>query len=608
MAAEPPPDPLAAPARSQRLYSRVLFRAPSPPVSTLLVVLVSLLAAAALWLPDAGLRRFAVGWIAVFLLPGVVAALATGPLAGALGGRFPQRRSALLSLSGLVIVVPLAAIWWVLAHTVPAYLPSVAAIALFLQAPVLWFRHMSLYGVSNPHHLRSLPPSLLQPVFGMLGVFVLYAPTPALVVGAGLFLVIAFLCAALLLRAADRPLRREFGVSGVSMIRPLLDHINERQSAATEELEGFFAKFAIPAKLRVTLISFYAGGKPKATVALPTVHPGPFAALGASDLPHKLEERLLGVAGTLFVPHTPCNHDLDLPTGADVSRVADATRELAASAPAASRQQASPLVSPRPGSLARAQMLGDIALVLVSQAPQPTDDIAFAVVDQLYRHSLETGGPTLAFIDAHNSYVEGQGDLNYGTPAAEQLALDVHSAVDLAIASSRPGVVRVGAAVRSGYSIGAQGIGPSGIRALVIEAAGRRAAYVLIDGNNLLQGLRQPILDGLWELVDDAEVMTTDNHVVHEVDGGINPVGERFPLGALRTEVRAAVQAAVADLVEVAVRGGSRDIPDVAVLQPAWTVRLLTSLGDTLSMFQNAFLTTFLLLMTSSLVVLVALR
>ena len=131
---------------------------------------------------------------------------------------------------------------------------------------------------------------------------------------------------------------------------------------------------------------------------------------------------------------------------------------------------------------------------------------------------------------------------------------------------------------------------------------------MLIDGNNLLKGLRQPILDGLVGLVDDAEVMTTDNHVVHEVDGGINPVGERYPLPALKADVRAAVAAAVADLTEVAVRGGSRDIPDVAVLQPAWTIRLLTSLGDTLSMFQNAFVTTFLLLMTSSFVVLVALR
>ncbi|HEV2167018.1 MAG TPA: hypothetical protein VGS23_08635, partial [Thermoplasmata archaeon] len=73
-------------------------------------------------------------------------------------------------------------------------------------------------------------------------------------------------------------------------------------------------------------------------------------------------------------------------------------------------------------------------------------------------------------------------------------------------------------------------------------------------------------------------------------------------------EVRAATEAAVRDLSEVEVRTGARSISGIPVLQPGWTARLLTSLGDTLSMFTNALLMTFLLVLTGSLVVLLAFR
>ncbi|MGA9839605.1 MAG: DUF2070 family protein, partial [Thermoplasmata archaeon] len=171
-----------------------------------------------------------------------------------------------------------------------------------------------------------------------------------------------------------------------------------------------------------------------------------------------------------------------------------------------------------------------------------------------------------------------------------------------------PGGVEVGVATRGDYSIGANGIGPQGIRALVIRAAGRTSGYVLIDGNNLLVGFRDPMVRALERIVDVAEVLTTDNHVVHEVDGGINPVGERRTLEALIGDTSALLAAAKADLGPAEAHFGSRAVPSVRVLGPGFTARLLTSLGDTLSMFTNMAAATFLLLLTSSLVVTFALR
>jgi putative membrane protein len=445
-------------------------------------------------------------------------------------------------------------------------------------------------------------------VLSLIGLFLLVTPTLRVGVAALLFFLIGFACAVALLRAADRPLRREFQSSGISLIRPLLDHVGLRDPAATRALERFFEKFSSPADLKVSLLSFFRGGKARATVALPTVHPGPFAALGASDLPRKLADQLGVDAGVVLVPHTPSDHDLDLPADTEVDRIGAACREVLHAFGPALPSRASPLVSPYPGSLARAQVLGDVALVLVTQAPQPTDDIAFSVADRIDREVARDGGLRLALVDAHNSYVEGKGDITYGTPIAEKLVVDAKAAVEAARAAVQPGEIEVGVAAGGSYSIGTDGIGPQGIRALAIRAAGRTSGLVLVDGNNLVVGFRDPIVRALERVVDVAEILTTDNHVVHEVDGGINPVGERRTLDALTRDAVAVLANAKADLAPAEVHFGSAPVPGVNVLGPGFTARLLTSLGDTLSMFTNMAVATFLLLLTSSLVVTFALK
>jgi putative membrane protein len=584
----------------------LLFRAPSPPVAVGGIVLLSAALATILWWPNTTLLEE--GFLLVFALPALLAAFATTPFAAALGGRLEVRRGVFLSMAVLVVQLPIALLWREALSVWPSETPSVVFLGAFLAGPAVWFRHLSLFGLSRPSHARSLPPTLLQPVLSLAGLFFLVPPNLRVLAATVLFLLIGFGCAVALLRAADRPLRREFQSSGISLIRPLLDHVALRDGAATRALEAFFQKFSFPADLRVSLLSFSRGGTSRATVALPTVHPGPFAALGASDLPRKLADQLGPEAGVVLVPHTPSDHDLDLPAESEVDRIGSACRDVMHSFGPALEARASPLVSPYPGSFARAQLIGDVAVVVVTQAPEPTDDIAFSVADRIDREVAAAGGPRLALIDAHNSYIEGKGDITYGTPAAEKLVVDTKAAVAAAVAAAQPGTIEVGVAARGQYSIGENGIGPHGIRALVVRAAGRTSGYVLIDGNNLVVGFRDPIVRALEQIVDVAEILTTDNHVVHEVDGGINPVGERRTRDELSRDACAVLEAAKADLAPAEAHFGSRTVPAVQVLGPGFTARLLTSLGDTFSMFTNMVVATFLLLLTSSLVVTFALK
>ena len=601
--------PTAPEPRRPPSYSRFIFRAPSTPRSLGVVALLTLASALLAWGGSVGPTTFALDWILVLLGPAILTAALTPSIARAFGGRIGIQRSVLLVATTTAIGLPLLVVWRGLtALNLPAVSIGIVPFLLLLQGPTFWFRHMSLFGVSRPSHIRSVGPSLLQPILSLGAIFALFGVHGTWLAAAAIYLLTAFLCCALLLRAADRPLRREFGASGVSLIRPLLDHINLRDPAATESLERFFSKFAQPANLGISVIAFRRKGAPHAALVLPTVHPGPFAALGGSDLPRKLSERLTASAGTVLVPHTPCNHDLDLPSAHEVDRLATAAQEILTGLAAEANPRSSPLISPHAGSLARAQVLGDTVLVVVTQAPAPTDDIDFAVADAIVRGISDEEKVRVVLVDAHNSYIEDEGDITYGTPAAERLTRDARAAVRAALAAARPGPIEVGVATRGGYAIGRHGIGPSGIRALVVRAAGSTTAYALIDGNNLVVGHRAPILAALATLVDASEVLTTDNHVVHEVDGSINPLGERYEAERLAADVRVVVADALRDLGPTELGSGGVGVPDVPVLGPDWTARLLTSLGDTVSMFGHAFLMTFLLLLTTSLVVLVALR
>ena len=600
------PDALTSESHRAVRRGHMLFRAPSPPVALGAIAVLSAALAALLFLPNVSL--FFEGFVLVVALSTFLGVLLTPPLAQGFGGRFEFRRSAFLGLTTLLLELPLAAVWRLAWQLDPGPVPGLLYLAVFLVGPAFWFRHLSIYGVSRPSHGRMVLVSVFPSFLYLGALFAIETPSDKVLVAAAAFLLLGFVCALWMLRAADRPIRREFQASGVALIRPMLDHVTHRESGATRALESFFLKAAIPADLKVRLLAFFRDGRAYATVALPTVHPGPFAALGSSDLPRKFSERLGPAAGTVLVPHTPSDHDLDLPSEAEVEKVARAGRELLASLTNPTRSTSGPLVTPYAGSLARAQAIGDAALVLVSRAPEPTDDIPYAIADRIVREIAAEQTLGVALIDAHNSYVEGQGDIVYGTPTGERVIVDAKAAVRAAIAAARDGPIEVGVAVRSGYSIGEDGIGPEGIRALVIRAAGKTSGYVLIDGNNLVVGQREPIVRALEEVVDVAEVMTTDNHVVHEVDGGVNPVGERYPLPRLVREASELVRVALADLKPAEPRFGEIDVPSVSVLGPGHTARLLTSLGDTLSMFTNMFPATLLLLLVSSLLVTFALQ
>jgi putative membrane protein len=109
-----------------------------------------------------------------------------------------------------------------------------------------------------------------------------------------------------------------------------------------------------------------------------------------------------------------------------------------------------------------------------------------------------------------------------------------------------------------------QGFGDLGIQVLVVEVEGQRTAYVLLDGNNMAEGVREELLGQILTLVDNAEVMTTDSHVVNTITGK-NPVGMHVSVSEFLPFVMQAVRTAIDDLAPSEVAGSTAHCERIVV-------------------------------------------
>jgi putative membrane protein len=341
-------------------------------------------------------------------------------------------------------------------------------------------------------------------------------------------------------------------------------------------MEGFFDTFAARVKSRVGFLAFRGGGRTKALVIVPTVHPGPFGHLGGSNLPEKLLGNLEDLTPAVLVAHGPSTHDQNLATSGEVDKIGAKVRGMLAHL--AYDGMVSPMVRVHHGAASVcAQIFGATALVVASQAPKPTDDLDAATGHAAVAAARAAGVEEALVVDAHNYLESGSGMVNFGSEESYDIVKAVEEAMGLALKQVGRGL-RVGYAGRRTLSDPLRGLGPMGIQALVVEAGGQRTAYLLYDGNNMVPGLREEILAEIKGLGDEAEVLTTDNHVVNAFIPGFNPVGLRWDHRELVEMSRDLVKAALGDLEPVEAGTAADFVEDVHIWGNESAVRLTTAI------------------------------
>jgi putative membrane protein len=311
--------------------------------------------------------------------------------------------------------------------------------------------------------------------------------------------------------------------------------------------EALLEKLGENEDVEVTLLKFDSY-KPKAAIIVPLVHPGPFKNIGSSLLPSMLKrdfEKEFG--GQTCVPLGILGHELDLASQAQNQKII--TQVINSAKFPASVEKATPFVKVTDGfATASCQVFGKTALLSFTLAPKTTEDLPQQLGRVVNEEAEKLGLECNIVVNAHNSIddtVDVEGSLSTLREVASKC---LKKAVSLPSYAFEVGASTV---FSKDFTL-EDGMGPGGITAVVVKVAEQKTAYVVIDGNNMVSGLREEILSALKAAgFHESEVFTTDTHAVSAVvlgRRGYHPVGEVMNHEVLIRHIKEAAKAAATNL------------------------------------------------------------
>jgi putative membrane protein len=464
-----------------------------------------------------------------FTIPALAALVLTKPIIEYTGKTMTWNRSALLALACTVfgVIITLAA----LASSVKL-IPMCYAISLGF---IFGLRLFVLVAIADYRVPRMIIPALTQSGMGILVGIFLFSPSFAII---ALVLHIVFgLGFAALIWMIEQPLKRAFRIRGLAFINAFIAHMTD----GSKGMEDFFRE--IGEEIFVPQVSFFfKREKGKAVIfTVPNLHPGPMGEIGGGNLPKVLHDNF---EEEILVAHGCATHDFNLVSESEIRKVIDALQR--------SRQGLD--YSAGAGKSGRTTMgsvqvlyqrFGDSVLLVTTRSPQRTEDVDFSIGMTIMAEG-HRWFPHVAVVDAHNCMTDLSSPVLLATlTATEYLKAAVGAMEACRTAPQFP--FRIGVAHHTLPYSREMGFGDLGIQVLVVDVEGQRTAYVLIDGNNMALGARETLLDEVLHVVDDAEIMTTDSHVVNTITGK-NPVGMNVPISEFTPYVIRALNAAIEDL------------------------------------------------------------
>jgi len=426
-------------------------------------------------------------------------------------------------------------------------------IGLAVSLPVRFLTPMAMSSMSSWRKLSAgMPTALLTTImFLILSQFLSSGSSPTVIqvgvlVASGLVLSAAGV--SLIIRRVEIEGGAEIHHSPMGLFRSFLDHWLRKTPTALEER---LLSLSTEGSIETKILSFSGRDSgPIASLVVSNFHPGPYRDMGSGGLPSELKQSLEETQrGVVQVPHGISSHKLNIVSHRDIDRLLSAARENYPSEHLI--RKASSMIRGREGeAIVSGQAFGNVALLTITLAPEEMEDLPTVVSGEIEKEASTRGFEVLV-IDAHNSLV-GQPSI---TPLqAERIITAAVRVLDRLKALSQD-PFKVGSAYDALDTYGLKdGIGPGGLSVLVLKTESDTVSYITIDGNNMQQGLRDRIVQSVKDIgVSDAEVMTTDTHLVTGLVRsplGYYPVGAALPTASFVTQITQTVQKAVANLEE----------------------------------------------------------
>ena len=431
-----------------------------------------------------------------------------------------------------------------LSNGIPTFIFPDFAILMGLFA-VIPLRCVAVFAMSNTSFVKRLTFSLIEPVLSvLLGVLFLGLPSFKLASVLLLSTLTGLIFAFTLITFVEHYGRRRIGFSPIRMFRAFLTDWLEADNV---HLESYLNELGVQTELDVAAVVFKRemSSKIKGLILVSNFHPGPFLNVGSSCLPYLFQsvaERQLGAIA--LVPHGVSGHELNLVSQVEnekIIRTVFSRLESVNFSPLAS-------VVTRAGNgtaTATSQTFDGCALVTMTTSPSDMEDVPTEVAIRV--KGLTKGKfRDVALIDAHNCLT------GPATMSSEKISALEEAVLQSLQSSEQLQPFRVGIAHRGSSFKLREGFGPGGIAVVAVETYGQKFAYVYIDGNNMIKGLREEILAEVRTLgFNDGEVLTSDTHMVNGIVSarlGYYPVGAAVSTSLVLNEVKDVCKSAIDDL------------------------------------------------------------
>jgi len=544
-------------------FSKYLFSAPSWRGSLALILFIGIMIELISWRMSPQYQSFGVYG---FILPGVLTIVITTFTVNIFHKPMPWNRSALIAVTSTVFAAIICAIGLIISRDLLLFAYAAALGVAFA------LRLLVLVSVADNNLIHMLIPAVNQCLIGFFGVLWL-VKDPTFVWTTLISLIFFGVSACVIIWFINAPLKRTYRISGTGFLNAFLAHLTD----GSKHLEDYFREIGEEAFVPQVSLFFRREDARDLIFTIPNLHPGPLGEIGGGNFPMEMRNRF---EEELMVVHGCATHDLNLVAADELNKVIDAinkTRESRVYQDIASRSNR--VIS---GSVSMMyQRFGDTLLLVSTRSPEKTEDLDFSI-----GHAIMCEGhritPNIGFVDAHNSIGDEIGVILPGTRIAHEYFTGALAAFDawdtLPVAPFEVGYAHVPLPYAR-----EDGFGDIGVQVMVVSVSDQKTAYVLLDGNNMNTGVRETLRSLVLSIVDEAEIMTTDTHVVNTISGK-NPVGYHVPVDEFSDFILEATELAIADLRPSTAAGTTASCESVFVFGSN-SIAQLASIANTILLF-----------------------
>ncbi|MCW4052518.1 MAG: DUF2070 family protein [Candidatus Bathyarchaeota archaeon] len=344
-------------------------------------------------------------------------------------------------------------------------------------------------------------------------------------------------------------------------------------------VENLFESFGGKRTINFSVIAFKARNNFKALIVVPSFHPGPFRNVGSSSLPSVIQEAVQKKMGCpVAVPHGLFGHEFDLSSQEQNQKVLKGILDSTDFDVAADK--GTTFVRAIEGvASASCQVFGRCAFISLTLAPETTEDFPREIGDFVLREAAILGISHVVIVNAHNS-INNSFDIRKAVKPLKEVALEaLREALRIKPSSIEIGVAKI---VPEEFSL-ADGMGPGGINVILIKISEQVCAYITIDSNNMVSGLREKIFGVLKSSgIDCGEVFTTDTHSVNAIvmtTRGYHPLGEAISHDKLIYHIKKGIGEALSNMEEASFGYCIGDVADVGVIGEK-QIKKITVLAD----------------------------